>query len=70
MSAGLMMVFAVLMLLFSSILHPITILFSLPLSIGGAIFALFITQNSLSLPVVIGILMLDGDRHQERHHAG
>ena len=58
--AGLMMVFAVLVLLFSSFLQPITILFSLPLSIGGAIIALAITQNPISLPVVIGILMLMG----------
>ena len=58
--AGLMMVFAVLVLLFASFLQPITILFSLPLSIGGAIIALAITQNPISLPVVIGILMLMG----------
>ncbi|MGE0626889.1 MAG: efflux RND transporter permease subunit, partial [Hyphomicrobiaceae bacterium] len=57
---GLMLVFSVLVLLFSSFLQPITILFSLPLSIGGAIFALFITQKPISLPVVIGILMLMG----------
>ena len=57
MGAGLMMVFAVLVLLFSSFLQPITILFSLPLSIGGAIVALSITQLPVSLPVVIGILM-------------
>jgi multidrug efflux pump subunit AcrB len=60
MGAGLMMVFAVLVLLFSSFLQPITILFSLPLSIGGAIVALAITQYAISLPVVIGILMLMG----------
>ncbi len=60
MGAGLMMVYAVLVLLFSSFLLPITILFSLPLSIGGAIIALAITQNPVSLPVVIGILMLMG----------
>ncbi len=60
MSAGLMMVFAVLVLLFASFLQPITILFSLPLSIGGAIVALALTQNAISLPVVIGILMLMG----------
>ena len=60
MSAGLMMVFAVLVLLFSSFVQPITILFSLPLSIGGAIIALVLTQNAISLPVVIGILMLMG----------
>ena len=60
MAAGLMMVFSVLVLLFSSFLQPITILFSLPLSIGGAIIALAITQNPISLPVVIGIIMLMG----------
>jgi len=60
MGAGLMMVYAVLVLLFSSFVLPITILFSLPLSIGGAIIALAITQNPVSLPVVIGILMLMG----------
>ena len=60
MAAGLMMVFAVLVLLFSSFLQPVTILFSLPLSIGGAIVALSVTQLPISLPVVIGILMLMG----------
>jgi hydrophobe/amphiphile efflux-1 (HAE1) family protein len=60
MGAGLMMVYAVLVLLFASFLQPITILFSLPLSIGGAITALAITGNAISLPVVIGVLMLMG----------
>ena len=60
MGAGIMMVYAVLVLLFRSFLQPITILFSLPLSIGGAIFALYLTQQPVSLPVVIGILMLMG----------
>ena len=50
----------VLILLFGSFLQPITILFSLPLSIGGAIIALLITNKSISMPVVIGILMLMG----------
>ena len=60
MGAGIMMVYAVLVLLFSSFVQPITILFSLPLSIGGAIVALALTGNPISLPVVIGILMLMG----------
>jgi len=60
MGAGIMMVYAVLVLLFGSFLQPITILFSLPLSIGGAIVALAITHKPISLPVVIGILMLMG----------
>jgi multidrug efflux pump subunit AcrB len=60
MGAGIMMVYSVLILLFGSFLQPITILFSLPLSIGGAIFALFLTGDQLTIPVWIGILMLMG----------
>ena len=60
MGAGLMMVYGLLVLLFGSFLQPITILASLPLSIGGAIIALLITHKAMSMPVVIGILMLMG----------
>jgi len=55
-----MMVYAVLVLLFGTFLQPITILFSLPLSIGGAIMALLLTGKQLTTPVWIGILMLMG----------
>jgi multidrug efflux pump subunit AcrB len=47
-------------LLFGTFLQPITILFSLPLSIGGAIAALLVTGKQLTTPVWIGILMLMG----------
>jgi multidrug efflux pump subunit AcrB len=60
MGAGLMMVYGVLILLFGSFGQPITILFSLPLSIGGAIVALLIANCPMSMPVVIGVLMLMG----------
>ncbi|WP_284246979.1 efflux RND transporter permease subunit, partial [Methylobacterium haplocladii] len=60
MGAGLMMVFGVLVLLFGNFLQPLTILFSLPLSIGGAILGLLICHMPISMPVVIGILMLMG----------
>ncbi len=60
MGAGLMMVYGLLVLLFGSFLQPITILVSLPLSIGGAIIALLVTHKAISMPVVIGILMLMG----------
>jgi multidrug efflux pump subunit AcrB len=58
--AGVMMVYALLVLLFGSFLQPITILVSLPLSVGGAIGALLLTHKAMSMPVVIGILMLMG----------
>ncbi len=60
MGTGILMVFAVLVLLFARILQPITILSALPLSIGGAVIALFITHYPLSLGVMIGFLMLMG----------
>jgi multidrug efflux pump subunit AcrB len=60
MRSGLMMVYVVLAVLFTSLLQPITILFSLPLSIAGAILALLITNLPITTPVVIGILMLMG----------
>jgi multidrug efflux pump subunit AcrB len=60
MLTGLMLVYAVLVLLFGTFLQPLTILFSLPLSIGGAVLALLITGKQLTIPVYIGILMLMG----------
>ncbi|MGP3723510.1 efflux RND transporter permease subunit [Cereibacter sphaeroides] len=57
---GLMLVLTVLILLFRSVLQPFTILFSLPLAIGGVAAALILTGSALSMPVLIGILMLMG----------
>ncbi|TWF54853.1 efflux RND transporter permease subunit [Neorhizobium alkalisoli] len=57
---GLMLVLVVLILLFKDVIQPFTILFSLPLAIGGVAAALIVTQNALSMPVLIGILMLMG----------
>ncbi len=57
---GILMVFAVLVLLFARVLQPITILSSLLLSFGGAVAALMITGSALSLGASIGLLMLMG----------
>ena len=57
---GLMLVLTVLILLFHNVIQPWTILFSLPLAIGGVAAALIITNNPVSMPVLIGILMLMG----------
>jgi hypothetical protein len=57
---GLMLVLTVLILLFRSVIQPFTILLSLPLAIGGVAAALILTNNPLSMPVLIGILMLMG----------
>ena len=60
MLTGLLLVLAVLILLFKDVIQPFTILLSLPLAIGGVAAALILTNNPLSMPVLIGILMLMG----------
>ena len=60
MGAGVLLVYVVLVLLFSSFITPVAILLSLPLAIGGAIFALYLGGYAIGLSVVIGFLMLMG----------
>ena len=60
MAIGVFCIYAVLVLLFHDFLQPATILCALPLAMGGALFALWLTSQAFSMPVVIGILMLMG----------
>jgi len=60
MTVGVLTVFVVLVLLYRTLLQPLTIMMALPLSIGGALLALWASHASLSLPAMIGILMLMG----------
>ncbi len=60
MLAGLACIYMVLLLLFNHPIQPLTILTAVPLSAGGAFGALLLTQNMLSLPALIGLLMLIG----------
>jgi multidrug efflux pump subunit AcrB len=60
MITGILCVFMVLVLLFKDFMQPITILAALPLSIGGAVLALLLTNNAFSMPATIGLLMLMG----------
>ncbi|PZP95403.1 MAG: RND transporter [Variovorax paradoxus] len=60
MAIGVFCIYAVLVLLFHDFLQPATILCALPLAFGGAFGALWLTNQSFSMPVVIGVLMLMG----------
>ncbi|MGK5079500.1 efflux RND transporter permease subunit [Janthinobacterium sp. HLX7-2] len=57
---GVLCIYCVLVLLFKDFMQPITILAALPLSIGGAFVALLITGSALSMPSMIGLIMLMG----------
>lgn len=60
MATGILCIYIVLVLLFRDFIQPVTILAALVLSIPGAFLALFITQSALSMPSMIGLVMLMG----------
>lgn len=57
---GLVVAYMVLASQFNSFIDPISVLIALPFSISGAFFALLITQQSLNIFSMIGILLLMG----------
>ena len=60
MLTGVLCIYIVLVLLFKGFVQPITILVALVLSVPGAFFALWVTQQALSMPSMIGLIMLMG----------
>ncbi|UTP40235.1 efflux RND transporter permease subunit [Phenylobacterium sp. LH3H17] len=58
--SGVAMIYGVLVLLFRSFFKPIVILSALPLAVGGAFLGLLVFNLSLSIPSLIGFLMLLG----------
>ncbi len=60
MLTGVVCIYIVLVLLFKDFVQPATILGALVLSIPGAFLALFATQTAISMPSMIGLIMLMG----------
>ncbi len=60
MLTGVACIYVVLVLLFKDFVQPVTILVALVLSIPGAFLALFLTHTALSMPSMIGLIMLMG----------
>ena len=58
--AAVITMYLVLGVLYESYIHPLTILSTLPSAAIGALLALFITGNDLSLIAIIGIILLIG----------
>lgn len=53
-------VYVIMALTFRSLIHPFTILFSLPFALVGAALALYITNSVLGISAMIGLMMLVG----------
>lgn len=60
MLVAIVIVYLVLVITFKGGLAPFTILFSLPFTIIGVVLALLITGETISVPSLIGMLMLIG----------
>ncbi|MDL5032794.1 efflux RND transporter permease subunit [Pelomonas sp. APW6] len=60
MLTGVLCIYVVLVLLFKDFVQPVTILAALVLSVPGAFLALFVTHTALSMPSMIGLIMLMG----------
>jgi len=57
---GVLLIYAVLVLLFRGFLQPFTIMMSLPLSLGGALIGLLLFNKPIDMYALIGIVMLMG----------
>lgn len=55
-----LLVYLVMAAQFESLLHPFVIICSLPLAYAGSILALIVTNNNLSIPAMIGLVVLSG----------
>lgn len=60
MALGILYVYLTLVLLFRSPWKPFVVLWSLPLSVGGAVMGLMVAGQSLNMSALIGVLMLMG----------
>ena len=54
------MVYLVMASQFESLVHPLVILFTIPLALVGAVLALFITGTTVNVVAFIGVIMLAG----------
>jgi HAE1 family hydrophobic/amphiphilic exporter-1 len=58
--AAIVLVYLIMVALYNSFVYPFVVLFSIPLSIIGALLALGLTNNSLNLFTILGLIMLIG----------
>lgn len=57
---AILLVYMILASQFESLLHPFTIILSLPMGFSGGMLGLFITRTTLSVPSFIGLILLVG----------
>jgi HAE1 family hydrophobic/amphiphilic exporter-1 len=58
--AAIILVYLIMVGLYDSFVHPFVVLFAIPLSFIGALLALALTNNTLNIFTILGIIMLIG----------
>lgn len=57
---GIVLVYLIMVALYESVIHPFVVLFSIPVAMIGALLALALTMESLSIFAIVGLIMLLG----------
>lgn len=57
---SIVIVYMILASQFESLIHPLTVMLSVPFALSGGFLALFLTGRALSVPAFIGVIMLSG----------
>lgn len=57
---AIILVYMILAAQFESLIHPFTIIFSLPMAFSGGMFGLFVTGSTINVPAFIGLILLVG----------
>ncbi|MGK6351440.1 efflux RND transporter permease subunit [Parapedobacter sp. DT-150] len=58
--ASVLLVYFIMVALYDSFVYPLVVMFSIPLSIIGALLALALTNNTLNIFTILGLIMLIG----------
>ncbi|AOM77051.1 efflux RND transporter permease subunit [Pedobacter steynii] len=58
--ASIILVYLIMVALYDSFVYPFVVMFSIPLSVIGALLALALTNNSLGIFTILGLIMLIG----------
>lgn len=57
---GFLLVYLIMVALYESVVHPLVVMFSIPVAVIGAVLALALTMESMTIFAIVGMIMLMG----------
>jgi hydrophobic/amphiphilic exporter-1 (mainly G- bacteria), HAE1 family len=58
--AAILFIYLIMVALYNDYLHPFVVMFALPVALVGALLGLGLSNNPLSIPTILGLIMLTG----------